>query len=67
MSTYSADHRVIEFGHPLDGRLGDYCRGLVPWVPWATGYGPWIRPVPYSSKPLGNHTPRTRYGPTTAG
>jgi hypothetical protein len=45
------------------------CRGLVPWVPRVTGYGPkfWIRSVPSSGKPLGNHTPCIRYGPTTLG
>jgi hypothetical protein len=26
--------------HPLDGMLGGYCRGLVPRVSLATGYGP---------------------------
>jgi hypothetical protein len=28
------------------------CRGLIPWVPWVTGYGPiiQIRSVPTSSK-----------------
>jgi hypothetical protein len=26
--------------HPLDGRLRSYYRGLVHWVPWATGYDP---------------------------
>jgi hypothetical protein len=37
MSTYSASRRVKGFGHPLNGRLGGYCQGLVPRV---TGYGP---------------------------
>jgi hypothetical protein len=43
------------------------CRGLVPWVPWVTDYGPkiWIRLVSYSSKWLGNHTSCTGYGLTT--
>jgi hypothetical protein len=42
------------------------CRGLVPQVPWVTSYGPEIQiwPVPISSKWLGNHAPRTGYGPT---
>jgi hypothetical protein len=35
---------VTSSGHPLDRRLGGYCRGLVPWVPWFIGYDPitWI-------------------------
>jgi hypothetical protein len=35
-------------GHPLNRRLKGYYRGLIPRVPWATGYDPtiWIRPVP---------------------
>jgi hypothetical protein len=67
MSTYSAHHRVDGSGHPLDGGLRGYCQGLVPQVPQATGYNPkfWIQSVPSSSKQLGNHTPRTEYGPTT--
>jgi hypothetical protein len=63
MRTYSASHRVNDSGHPLDGRLGGYCRGL---VPRATSYGPqiciWM--VPFSGKQLGNHTPHTGYGPS---
>jgi hypothetical protein len=27
-------------GHPLDGRLGGNCRGLVSRVPWVVGYDP---------------------------
>jgi hypothetical protein len=42
MSTYSASHRVNSSGHPLDGRLEGYLRGLVPRVPWIGGYGPTI-------------------------
>jgi hypothetical protein len=26
--------------HPLNGRLGGYCWGPVPWVRWAAGYSP---------------------------
>jgi hypothetical protein len=40
MSTYSASRRVNDHDHPLDGRLGGYCQGPIPWVPWATSYGP---------------------------
>jgi hypothetical protein len=40
MSTYSASRRVNGPGHPLDGSLRVYCRGLVPQVLWATSYGP---------------------------
>jgi hypothetical protein len=45
------------------------CRGVVPWVPWVTGYGPkfLIRSVPSNSKWMGNHTPHTRFCPTTPG
>jgi hypothetical protein len=66
MSTYSAHRRVTGSGHPLNGGLGSYCRGLVPWV---TGYDKkfWIRPVPSSGKWLENPTPRIGYDPTTLG
>jgi hypothetical protein len=49
MSTYSAFHRVNISGHPLNGRLGGYYRGLVLRV---TGYSLeiWIRWVPSSGK-----------------
>jgi hypothetical protein len=52
---------------PLDGRLRGYCRGLVPRVSPIVSYGPknWIRLVPSSDRRLGNHTPRTGYGPTS--
>jgi hypothetical protein len=42
-------------------------QGLVPQVKLVIGYSPklWIRPVPSSSKQLGNHTPHTGYVPTT--
>jgi hypothetical protein len=55
MSTYSTSHRVNGSGHPLNGRLGGYYRGLVPRVPRVTGYGPeiWIRLVPSNDKQLG--------------
>jgi hypothetical protein len=51
------------------GTSMDYCWGLVPRVPRVTGYSPtiWLRPVPTSSKWLGNHTSHTGYGPTTPG
>jgi hypothetical protein len=39
MSTYSAFHRVDDFSHPFDGRLGGYRQDIVPWVLWATDYG----------------------------
>jgi hypothetical protein len=32
MNTYSASHQVNGPGHLLNGRLGGYCQGLVPWV-----------------------------------
>jgi hypothetical protein len=46
-----------------------YYRGLVPYVPQVTGFGPtiWIPSVPPSAKRLGNCTPYTRYSPTTPG
>jgi hypothetical protein len=40
MSTYSVHHRVTGSGHPLNGGLGGYYRGNLPWVPWVTGYDP---------------------------
>jgi hypothetical protein len=40
MRTYSAHHRVTGSGHPLNEGIGGYYRGKLPWVPWATGYGP---------------------------
>jgi hypothetical protein len=51
--------------HLLVRRFRGYCRGLVPWVPWAAGYGPkvWIRQAPSSSKQLWNYAPHTRYAP----
>jgi hypothetical protein len=65
MTTYSASHRVTGSGHPLNGRLGGHCRGLVARVPLVTGDGPkiQIRSVPSNSKWLGDHTPCIEYGP----
>jgi hypothetical protein len=62
VSTCSTHCRVTGSSNPLDGGLTVYCRGNVPRVPWATGYGPkfWIRSVPSSGKQLGSHTPRIR-------
>jgi hypothetical protein len=40
MSTYFAIRQATDSGHPLDRRLRGYCRDKLPWVPWATGYGP---------------------------
>jgi hypothetical protein len=40
MSTYSASRRVNGPGHPFDGRLEGYYRGLVPQLPQVTGYSP---------------------------
>jgi hypothetical protein len=40
MSTYFVSHRVNDPDHPLDGRLGGYYCGLLPWVPRAASYGP---------------------------
>jgi hypothetical protein len=67
MCTYLAHSWVTGSGHLLDGGLGGYCRGLVPWVLQAASYGPkfWIRLVTSSIKRLGNHIPHIRYGPTT--
>jgi hypothetical protein len=49
---------------PILGRYGPCIkfysyRGIVPWVLWATSYSPkfWIRPIPFNSKWLENHTP----------
>jgi hypothetical protein len=44
MSTCSTQRRVTGSGHLLDGWLGGYCRGNVPRVLCAAGYGPkfWI-------------------------
>jgi hypothetical protein len=67
MSTYSARRRVTASGHPLNGGLRGYYRGLVPREPWVVGYCPkiWIQSVPSSGKRPGNHMPHNRYGPTT--
>jgi hypothetical protein len=55
MSTYFAIPQMIGFGHPLEGRLRGYCRGLVPWVPRVTSYDSiiWIRSIPSSGKMAG--------------
>jgi hypothetical protein len=42
MSTYSIHRRVTGSDHPLNGGLGGNCRGNLPRVPWAAGYGPKI-------------------------
>jgi hypothetical protein len=59
MNTYFAARRMTSSGHLLDGRLGGYCRGLVPQVLRVTDYGPkfYARLVPSSGKWVGNHTP----------
>jgi hypothetical protein len=52
MSTYSTIRKATGSNHPLDGRYGGYCQGLVPQILWATGYGPatWTRPDSPSSQ-----------------
>jgi hypothetical protein len=40
MRTYSTHCRVTGSGHLLNGGLGGYYQGNLPWVPWATGYDP---------------------------
>jgi hypothetical protein len=40
MSTYYTHSRVTGFDHPQNGGLGGYCRGNLPRVPSAVGYGP---------------------------
>jgi hypothetical protein len=40
MSTYSVSRQVNGPDHPLNGRLGGYCQGLLPRVPRGAGYGP---------------------------
>jgi hypothetical protein len=69
MSTYFASHRMNNSGHPLDGRLRGYYRGLVPQVQRVTGYDPkiWERAAPTSSKWLENHTSHTGHDPTSPG
>jgi hypothetical protein len=69
MSTYSTYHWVTGSSHPLDRKIGGYCRGLVPRVPQATSYSPpfWIRLVHSSRKWLGNNTLYIGYGSTTPG
>jgi hypothetical protein len=69
MSTYCAHQRVTNFGHPVNGGLGGYCRGLVPRVLLVTGYGSnfLIRVVPSSGKWQGGQMAHTRYRPTTPG
>jgi hypothetical protein len=41
--------------------LVEFCQGLIPHLPWVTGYGIkfWIRSVTSSGKYLGKHTPHT--------
>jgi hypothetical protein len=53
----------------FDGRLGGYCWGLIPQVPWVTSYEPkiWIRSASFSDRQLRNQAPRTEYDPTTLG
>jgi hypothetical protein len=62
MRTCFARCRVFGSGHPLNGELGGYCRGNLPRVPWAIGYGPKILNAFGSLQQLtlGNHTHHIR-------
>jgi hypothetical protein len=59
---------VNGFDHPLNGRLADYYRGLVPLVPLVVSYNHKFRydqfPPAANRWPI---TPHTGYGPTTHG